>query len=392
MAGLPPPASSDPNAEDGEVPPLSKQAKLSVMALFIMIFLDMIGYMALMPTLIFYVREVGGSESQYGTIMAGSSFGSFLMMPLYASWVDASGKFRKPWFVGQCMCIIGMFLYTFAIIFVQTGLAVHVLLASRIIYGIGAASGSISFTYIASMIEPSQLTFVTMLLSLASGQGMAWGPFLNSFLEDVDFTINLFGLTIPVNDINGVGILISLIQSINLFLIYFFLPEPPSKKREEETIMIEKAKLIQDEPEQENAGWNAVIQELTTDIKLFLPLFTLFVVNANYQLIEISFPPATSHALGWGPSETSAVFGYNTILMGLVMFGAMKLSQQYNLSDTSMIIAGNTFWVIAGFMMVRAGKKDQLARERNHSLIYYCAASCLVLFVVFICYPSSQCI
>ena len=106
--------SNDDEDESKDVSPMTLQAKLAVMALFIMGFLDTLGYMALMPTLIFYVRAVGGDESQYGSIMAANNFSAFLMMPLYASYVDATGKFRKVFFLGTFLCILGQVFYTFA--------------------------------------------------------------------------------------------------------------------------------------------------------------------------------------------------------------------------------------------------------------------------------------
>jgi len=358
MVGIPPPPAPDSNdAESKDVSPMTLQAKLAVMALFIMGFLDTLGYMALMPTLIFYVRAVGGDESQYGSIMAANNFSAFLMMPIYASYVDATGKFRKVFFLGTFLCILGQVFYTFAIVFGETGLAVHVLLASRTIYGIGAAAfGAVGFTYIALMVEPEQLTLVTTILTFGSGQGLVFGPFINQFLEGINTSINVFGLTVPILEINAVGIFIACTQLISVILTYFFLPEVSTKKKDEDAALIEKAKSLPDDEQQskrEDTGWASIFREFATDIKLLLPVFAVFVASSNFQLIENAFPPATAHALGWGPAETAEIFSYNTIVMMISMFSAMGLSQKYNLNDTSLIIGGNITWAISGILMVR---------------------------------------
>jgi MFS family permease len=43
--------------------------------------IDAISYMAVAPSLIFYVNELGGSKEQYGLIMSAFSFTSFCLKP-----------------------------------------------------------------------------------------------------------------------------------------------------------------------------------------------------------------------------------------------------------------------------------------------------------------------
>jgi phosphatidylserine synthase len=43
--------------------------------------IDAISYMAVAPSLIFYVQELGGTKEQYGLIMSAFSFCSFCLKP-----------------------------------------------------------------------------------------------------------------------------------------------------------------------------------------------------------------------------------------------------------------------------------------------------------------------
>ena len=52
------PSGSEDNAEEEkEMPPLSRPLKLALMTMILGGFLDYVGYLAIMPSLIFYVRE-----------------------------------------------------------------------------------------------------------------------------------------------------------------------------------------------------------------------------------------------------------------------------------------------------------------------------------------------
>ena len=131
--------------------------------------------------------------------------------------MDTSGNnYRKPWFVGQFLCISGMLLYTLAVDFGRTRFAVSVLLVSRILYGIGAASGHMVYTYITSVIEPEQLSFAILVLSIAQGTGLAFGPFANEILSSLNASLDFLGWTIPLNEYNGVGFLVASFHSFGL--------------------------------------------------------------------------------------------------------------------------------------------------------------------------------
>lgn len=331
--------------------PFSNQFKITFAAICFMTFLECVGYMAVMPSLIFYVRELGGSDEQYGLILASANFSSFLMMPLYGSWVDALGnKYRLPLFFGSIFCITGMILYSVAICFPKP-IGVWVLLLSRIIYGIGASSGSIYFSYITSVVEHDQLTYCTQLLSMATYGGLAVGPFFNSMISNVNTEWNVLGSgwILPLDALNAVGLLIATNDIIALVLMYLYVPEPPNKEKSESEAQTAGAAAA-DTTGSTDAAWSDVFKELKS-FRLLLPLITTYVVGANYQLIEASFSPAAMHGLGWGPVQTSAVLGGNTVTLVLFTFISLYLSTEVKVRDGTMIMVGFMLWFVAGIGM-----------------------------------------
>lgn len=331
---------------------LSRQTKTTMATIMLMSFLDMVGYMAIMPSLIFYLRELGGTDEQYGLVLALPSLFAFVMMPVYGSWVDASGnKYRAPLFFGSSLCITGMLLYTTAITFPEP-FGLWVLLLSRVIYGIGASSGSVMFPYLTSIVEHDQLTYCTLLLSTASSLGLAIGPLFTTAVSKVDTEWNVLGSgwVIPLNPYNSVGFLLAFNDTIGAVMMYFFLPEPKRDTKRESDSQQAAVAAAAIENASTNTKWSDVIRELRS-FGLLLPLFTMYVINANYQLIETSFSPAASHGLGWGPVQTSSVLGFNSITIMICTAFSMFLTSKLKVTDATMIICGHACWFVAGTMM-----------------------------------------
>lgn len=346
MAGevvLPPSSTKEPS---GEVPPMSREVKLALAAIFAKGYLDIIGNYSIMPALVFYVRELGGNDSQYGLISAAASLAACFMMPVYASIVDNSGnKFRKPLLVGFSLAILGMLLYTIAVLFPIGDFAVHVLLASRLVYGIGSASGSIVVSYITCMVAPEQLTSVIVNLGIVSYFGLGVAPYVNMYLADVNTSINFLGSEIPLNPFNSVGLLIAFFELVAMLLVYFLLPEPPEKDGASDDAAEGEEKL-------EDGGWVAVFKELATDVKLFLPVFAIFVSQSSYQMIEIAFPAAALHGLGWGPVAVSATLSWCSFSLGASTMATTILTNKYQVTDSTLIVTGFACWAVGGIATV----------------------------------------
>ena len=260
--------------------------KLAIGAIMVACFLDTLGMMVIMPTLIFYIRELGGTNAQYGQVMAAGSLASFVATPLYGSWIDSSGgEYRRSWFFAYYAMISANIIFALAIV-LHGNAAVYTVLFSRLLYGIGAASGSTFMTWVSEVLDPSQLSFVIILLSVAGNSGAIMGPFVNTLFGELRAELDVFGLTIPIDSKNGAGLLIASLDIISMILVYFFVTDPPSKKR---------AATESDGSSTEGlggaAGWVAVFREFGS-FKLFMPAFATFVCAANWQIIETAFPPA----------------------------------------------------------------------------------------------------
>ena len=379
VSGAPAASSKSDDGSQG-MTPLSPTMKMAIGALMLSSFLDALGMMVIIPTLAFYIRELGGTNAQYGQVMASGSLAAFIATPLYGSWIDArGGEYRKCWFFGYYAMVTANVIFALAVV-LHGDTAVYTVLFSRLLYGLGSSSGSTFMTWISEVLDPSQLSFCIYMFSVASNSGAIMGPFVNTIFGELRVEADVFGLKVPIDSKNGAGLLIAALDVISWILIYFFVPDPPTKR----------AAPVSDGSSSEGAspegptGWAAVFKEFGS-FKVFMPAFAIFVCTANWQIIETAFAPVTlgeiflrmfcrlvlvdsschhSDALGWGTVQVSAVLGFNSIL-NMAMTALAAILVQY-LSDTTMVVSGFFCWFVAGLMMVREVTIFETHSKRTH--------------------------
>jgi len=335
--------------------------------LSVLCFFEMVGYMAITPSLIFYVEDLGGTHTQYGLILSACSLSSFCCMSLYASWVDSNGnQYRLPFLVGNTLLVLGNLLYFLAIKFVveeegasssSTSSGIYVALLARCIYGMGAASGSISFTYIGAVFDHDDLTAASNYLSFAQFGGMAAGPLLNTIIGHIDTEWRLWGgrISLPINPHNSVGLVMAGIDFAMLVFLYFFLPEPAPKPTEvthdDDATNRNNTGTTNEEGRNTKLGWWDVFHAVPSYINLWLPIFCIICLNANYSLIETAFAPAAAHGLGWGPVQISEVLGASSVVLAITTGVSMVVATRYQVHNSTMIIIGKLCWFIGGILL-----------------------------------------
>eukprot|EP00980_Cylindrotheca_fusiformis_P011140 scaffold2557_cov121-Cylindrotheca_fusiformis.AAC.23 len=308
----------------------------SIFVLSIIGMVDSISFMAVAPSLIFYVLQLGGSKEQYGLIMSVFSFASFAVKPVYGAWVDKGGnKFRVPYLCSSLISVIGAILYMLAVLqSASPAVAVGMIFAGRLLGGLGAANHALELAYIASVVPHEMQTRTSTLLKMLHIVGMAIGPGINYLLDKVDSTI----LGVPLDPLNSVGLLLAVLNLLALLLVYFFLSEPPEKEAQKtlEEVHSSTPALSKSVP------WRACLS-----IDVWLPCVILFSANSAFQLVETALPAAAADGLGWGPVETSGLLGATTIVIFAMMFAVMFLSSK-QVSDTTLVVMGNVCFAVSG--------------------------------------------
>lgn len=273
-------------------------------------FLDAVAFMVVAPSLYFYVSEKGGTKEQYGIVLTAFSFSSFLFQPLLARWCDKTRKFRRPYLTSIAVSGLGGLVY-FAASAARGPTAVAIILLGRFLGGCGAANATLGFSYVALVVPKQHLTQANALLSMVRVTGIASAPVLSSLLAWVNVRVTLGHFTWVMDPLNSVGLLLAFGSALAYVCFDAMFQEPADQP---------KPASQTDRHNSPEGVWSFWCSLCRLDI--LLPLLSMFVLNANYQLLETGLAPAAHDVLGWDTVRISALFGFNAV----VVFGVFSLT------------------------------------------------------------------
>lgn len=144
-----------------------------LMILIAVAFVDMIGFMLVLPVLPFYALRMQATPVQVGWIFAAFSIAQLLSAPVWGRVSDRYG--RRP------ALLIG--LGASAIAYVVFGFADTLLLLflSRFVQGAGGGTTGVAQAYVADTVRPSDRARALGWLSSASSAGVIVGPIIGTF-------------------------------------------------------------------------------------------------------------------------------------------------------------------------------------------------------------------
>jgi MFS family permease len=150
--------------------------RFQIIAIFITIFIDLIGFGILIPVLPTYAKNfLGANEFHIGLILASYSFMQFLFNPIIG---QLSDKFGRKLFIVSCLYLLGItyFLLPFA-------KNVWLFLIIRAIAGIGGANIGVSQAYIADITTKEERTKAMGIIGVAFGFGFMIGPVIGGIIS-----------------------------------------------------------------------------------------------------------------------------------------------------------------------------------------------------------------
>ena len=149
-----------------------------LLPIFIVVFVDILGFSLILPLLPFYAGELKASDAAIGPLIASYSICQFLAAPVLGSLSDRYGR-RPLLLYSQFGSLAG---------FLLLGLAMHLphplawLFAGRMIDGLSGGNLTVAQAYIADITEPQDRakTF-GMIIGVSFGLGFTIGPGLGAF-------------------------------------------------------------------------------------------------------------------------------------------------------------------------------------------------------------------
>lgn len=336
-----------------------------VIVLTIIGLVDAISYMLVTPSIVFYVLQNGGNKDIYGIIMSAFSFASFCTKPLIGWWSDSKG-FRIPYIVSICTALVGGIVYVSASALPNGSPAVYTILLARLLSGCGAANSTLGYAYVARSVPVAEQTQTTALLSLCRILGMAVGPGLNILVSKVDLHITD---TWKLDNLNSVGLVLVAANFISLLAITFLLEEPKKhiqadEEKDGETFNNDEELDAKIAAASSNFGKSQSSDTSTIEIirsflsvDILVPMLSIFTFNANFQLIETGFAPASHDALGWGPVQSSLALGSISFIIAANMANVINLSKR-GYPDVNLLCGGLVMSIIAYTVLYFSWVKD----------------------------------
>lgn len=145
-----------------------------LIVIFLTIFIDLVGFGIIIPTLPFIARDFGATAAEIGLLMSIYSFTQFLMSPFWGGLSDRIG--RRPTMLitilgGAASYLVFAFGQSLWVLFVARGLA-------------GAFGGNIStaHAFIGDVTKPEERSKGMGLIGAAFGLGFVFGPMIGGAL------------------------------------------------------------------------------------------------------------------------------------------------------------------------------------------------------------------
>lgn len=154
------------------------QPKSLRLAVFCIVFLDVIGFGLIIPSQPFLAKHYGASAATVTLLGASYSLMQFLMAPVWGGLSDRLG--RRPILV----CTILLTIAGHATFAASTSLLM--LFAARALAGIGAANISTAQAVLADTHEPAERSRAMALIGAAFGVGFVFGPMIGGILFQWD--------------------------------------------------------------------------------------------------------------------------------------------------------------------------------------------------------------
>jgi DHA1 family tetracycline resistance protein-like MFS transporter len=265
--------------------------------LFLIVFIDLVGFGLMFPLLPFYSEYFGASPALVTLLLSCYSFAQFFTSPIWGRLSDRYG--RKPILISSlCFAIIAYLWMSFAS-------ALWMLFAARLLQGAGAGNIAAAQAYIADITTPEKRAKGMGMIGAAFGLGFTIGPALGGLLAGNH--PDLGGLSRPPLAAAG-------FSALALLLTIFLLRES----------------LIAANRARERASrWTVARAALARPaLRQILSLF--FITTAAFAGMEATFALWAQDAFGWGPETVGMALLYVGVVLIIMQGGLVgRLAQRF---------------------------------------------------------------
>jgi MFS family permease len=291
---------------------------------FVVVFVDLLGFGIIVPILPFYVRSFGASDLFIGLLAASYSLMQFVFAPLLGRLSDEYGR-RPVLLVSIFGSVVAWTLFGFA------G-SLAVLFLARMLAGAMGGNIAAAQAYIADVTPPEQRAGALGLLGAAFGLGFIFGPAMGGvFASDpvVSAARAIFPAFVPATRFSLPSFAAAALSLANLALAAVILVEPDVER-------LRSARV----------SFVGQFRAALADDRLRWLVVAFFLVSVAFSGVQVMFIPFAADRYGYTASQTAFLLTYVGVLGVLVQGGLVgRLSRRY--PERSIAATGAGFLALA---------------------------------------------
>jgi DHA1 family tetracycline resistance protein-like MFS transporter len=288
---------------------VKRQASLGI--LFLVVFVDLLGFGMVIPVMPIYAEHLGASEAATGWLSTGYSLMQFVFAPIWGRLSDRVGR-RPVLLVSIAMTALAFLLYGVAASFA-------VLLVSRLFAGAATANIAIAQAYVADVTTPEGRARGMGMIGAAFGLGFVFGPAVGGLLAG-------YSLAAP-------GLAAAALSLANLVAAFFLLPEPAQHVAATRS----------------RGRFEALLHEFRKPgIRRILLVY--LVVTLAFSAMEATYAFLAQRRFGLGERHVGWVFAYIGVIVVLVQGGLIgPLTRRFG--EKRLLVAGALLQGVALFAL-----------------------------------------
>ncbi|WP_158514937.1 MFS transporter [Gemmatimonas phototrophica] len=276
-----------------------------VFTLFLVVFLDLVGFGMIIPVFPFYAERIGVSPSSVIFFLGLYSAGQLVGAPLWGSLSDRIG--RRPVLL---FTLLANAASTWMLAYADTGVT---LALSRVLAGLAAGNISTAYAYTTDITTDATRPKALGLLGSAFGMGFILGPALGGLLAGTDGENG--------SSLVQVAHAAAVLSLVAFVLTFLRLPEslPPEKRRQANTKRT-SMKVFFSRP---------VLRGL---------LVATIVVVAAVSLLQSTLALFSAERLAVGPRTLGWIYGFTGVISVAVQVGGIgKLTARFGARQLAMV-------------------------------------------------------
>lgn len=303
------PADSDAADDIAAIPGMSR--KRAIGTLFLVVFIDLLGFGILIPVIPLYAKFFGANEFIGSLLIATYSLFQFVGAPILGRLSDERG--RRPILL---LSITGSVLaWTLFGIAGELGPALGatngliILFAARALAGAMGGNIATANAYIADITPPEDRAAGLGILGAAFGLGFVFGPAISGLVSSpfaLDFFRSVLPAAIPVTEFTMPSFTAATLSAANLAIAFVVLPEP--RRRAGTATGGGEGRLRR-------------LYDAITSPDIGSLVLAFFLASFAFSAFESQFIFLTNDLLGYGTAANAILLTYIGVLIAIIQGG-----------------------------------------------------------------------